>query len=141
MADNPFAAPTRQHRRAPVRTWSGWLGMGSSFAVGRHRVEVETGHWTGLEIYRVDGEERQRTRNLGWHATQRLDVGGHEVAVRGRWYPVMPVTVEVDGVRWIDDLFPQIRWPVRLMASLTAVAMATISASIAYDLWRWVQLG
>ncbi len=118
-----------------------WLSMRSRFRVGGHLVEVETGHWSGLEIYRVDGEERLRKRYLGWHPVEAIEVAGHEVEVSGRWYPFTAVTVDVDGVRRVDDLFPQLRWLVQLIALVSGTLMAVLSASIAWDLWRWSQLG
>lgn len=137
---NPFAAPAPRATHRPLETRSGWLGMASVFRVGSHRIEVETGHWTGLEVYRVDDQERRKTRNLGWHVRETLAVGRHEVVVHGRWYPLRPVRVEVDGVPWIDDLFPQIRRPVWVLSAATLGVMLLLAGSTAWDLWRWWSL-
>lgn len=140
MATNPFAAPADRPTRVPPTTTGDLWGMRSVFQVGRHSVEIETGHWNGTEIYRVDGAEQVRKHNLGWHAGQELQVGRHHVQVHGRWYPLLPVSVQVDGQPFIDDLFPQLRRLTRVIFALAAIAMGGLTASIAYDLIRWFAL-
>lgn len=131
MEANPYAAPSARPARLPMRTsWSLW-GMTSRFRVAGAEVEAETGHWSGLEVYRVDGVEVLRVRNLGWHGKQVLRVEGHDVEVESRWYPLLPVVVRVDGVQRIDRLFPQSRW---IKLGLAAVVTA-ISAVVAVGWW------
>ena len=137
---NPFAAPADRPIRVPPTTTGDFWGMRSVFQVGRHRVEIETGHWNGTEIYRIDGEEQVRKRNLGWHSGETLQVGRHTVHVQGRWYPLLPVTVEVDGHAFIDDLFPQLRRLTRVIGLAAASAMGVLTASIVWDVYRWMQL-
>ena len=129
---NPFAPPDR--RRTPERTWWTPIRMGSAFRVDGHLVEVETHHLSGDERYRVDGVDVVKRRYLGWHSAVDLAVGGRTVGVRSRWYPLLPVVVEVDGRVVIDDLFPQqaiVQWT--LFAPAAAAALL-FTGSIARDL-------
>lgn len=137
-ASDPFAAPAGGRVRPD--THLGLWSMRSSFPVGGSTVEVETTHWTGRETTRVDGVEVLALRNLGWHTEQRLDVGGHAVVVSGRWYPLLPVEVRVDGQPWVDDLFPQL-WPIKAVLATAALPLAVLVASIAWDLARLAGLG
>ncbi len=130
---NPFAP---QPDRIPAETSGNLMGMSSKFEVGGARVEIQTSHWSGTEVYRVDGEEVLRKRNLGWHSRQELQIAGHLVEVSGRWYPFMPVVVRVDGMKRIDDLFPQLRLPLAVLTALLLPVFLILTASIAWDLWR-----
>jgi len=130
---NPFAP---HPERIPTETSGDLWGMRSQFAVGGSTVEVETSHWLGTEVYRVDGAEVRRVRNLGWHSRQALEVDGHTLEVSGRWYPFMPVIVTVDGRKYIDDLFPQLRLPLAVLTAVVMPLFLVLAASIAWDLWR-----
>lgn len=137
MSDaNPFRAPAARLPPVAQRTLS---GMVSRFVVDGVQIEVETTHWSGLEVYRVDGQEVARERNLGWHSRRVLQAGTHRVEVLARWYPFLPVRVEVDGEPYLEDLFPQlgpIKWGI---AAVTVPTAALLVASIVRDLWRlWV---
>jgi len=135
--DHAFAAPVTT---APHTTWISLWAMGSSFLVGGHEVQVVTHHWTGRETYHLDGAEVASVRNLGWHADHTLTVGGHEVRVHGRWYPLLPVGVLVDDQPLLDDLFPQLAW-LKAAVGLPALAVsAVLGLSIAWDLWRLAHL-
>jgi len=136
MAD-PFAAT---NAGIATDTWWNLWSMGSRFHVGRHEIQVDTWHWTGRTVVQVDGVEVYRERNVGWHGHIEVDAGGRRVDIVTRWYPLQPVRVEVDGSAYLDDLFPQVFW-------LQAIGLATVlppallfAGSIAYDLWRMVEL-
>ena len=131
-----FAPPVHDAPRRPDRARLGLSGMVSAFRVGAHEVEVETGHWSGLEIYRVDGKELRRVRNYGWHNTERLEVHGHVVEIESRWYPLLPVVVRVDGHTVLADLFPQLQRVKWVGLALFLPPFLVLSASTAYDLVR-----
>lgn len=104
---DPFAVPDAGPH---LHTWWSPSRMGSRFCVDDVEIEVQTHHWSGVEIYRIDGAEVLRVRNLGWHTRQALDIGGRSVQIVGRWYPLLPVRVTLDDRPLIDDLFPQLWW-------------------------------
>jgi len=131
--DHAFAAPAVTR---PDTTWITPTAMGSTFDVHGHQVEVITHHWTGREAYRVDGGLVASVRNLGWHADHELTVGSAKVRVHGRWYPLLPVAVEVDGQPAIDDLFPQLAWLKVALGLPVVLISAALGVSILYDLWR-----
>lgn len=134
MSPDAFAAPDR-HRR-PRATWWTLRAMGSTVDVGGHRLEVVTHHWTGDESYAVDGRVVATARNLGWHADRTVPVGPHEVRIVTRWYPLLPVVLEVDGQPWVDDLFPQLIW-LKALGGAPVLALAILfGTSITWDLWR-----
>ena len=112
--------------------------MGSSCRVAGRWVEVEYTHWTGLEIYRVDGLEVRRERSLGWHGTQSLEVGGREVRLVSRWYPLLPVHVEVDGTVSIQELFPQLVPAKAVVLGLFVITSVALVAAIVRDVLRVV---
>lgn len=122
-------------RRVPDATWWTPARMGSTFRVGAHRVDVETHHVTGEERYLVDGIEVLARRHLGWHAEVALPVGEHQVLIRSRWYPLLPVEVWVDGRRALDDLFPQQSLGLVLIGLPASAAALAFGASIVRDLW------
>ena len=103
--------------------------MGSAFHVGPHEVEVETTHWTGHEVYRVDGEEAHTHHTLGWHSRQELQVGHRQVVIDSRWYPLLPVRVSVDDRPHLGDLFPQLL-AFRVLAISVIVLASGASLSI-----------
>lgn len=124
---NPFAAPTPS---GPLlQTWWSPRAMGSRFWVDGHELEVQTHHWSGTEIYRIDGQQVRRVRNLGWHATEALSVGERSVEIVSRWYPLLPVQVRIDGRPHVDDLFPQL-WPTKL------ALLALVSVGGPWLIWR-----
>ena len=130
---NPFAP---HPERVPAVTAGSLWGMRSAFDISGTPFEVETSHWSGTEIYRIRGDEVLRVRNLGWHAKQTFDVNGHQVEITGRWYPLLPVMVTVDGKVRIHDLFPQLRVPISIAVAVVLPVFLVLSASIAWDLWR-----
>jgi len=136
MAD-PFSAPTAG---IATDTWWDLWSMGSRIRVGAHEVRVDTWHWTGTSVVQVDGKEAHRERNMGWHGHMEVDAGPHRVAIVTRWYPLQPVRVEVDGAPHLDDLFPQVFWLQAIGAALVLPPALMFAGSIAYDLWRMVEL-
>jgi hypothetical protein len=137
VSANPYAAPATGR---PDDTWWNLWSMGSTLAVGPHRVEARTWHWTGLSTIQVDGVEVHRERNMGWHAQIEVPVGGHQLQIITRWYPIQPVQVRLDDILWVDDLFPQIGW-LKAIGALTVLPFVVVfSGSITYDIWRMVQL-
>ncbi len=123
------------HRVPDQWTVSIW-GMRSAVSVGGHIFEVETSHWSGSEVYRIDGLEVRRLRNLGWHADQRFELGAGTVRVVGRWYPLLPVEVRVDDQVVIDELFPALAWIRVVLATVVGPLMMLLGASIVWDLVR-----
>ncbi len=131
---NPFDAPGGGH--IVPNTSLGWLGMRSSFEVQGVRIEVRTSHWSGREETRIDGQGVRSVRNLGWHSEQAHLIGGHQLRIVSRWYPLLPVQVHLDGEQVVDDLFPQL-WPIKVALMAVLLPLLTVLVgSTAWDLLR-----
>lgn len=146
MDINPYEAPREPPDPPTADDGGSFAGMWARFTIQSpepHDVEVYCSRWTGLEVYRIDGQVRLRTRSFGISATRRFDVGDignageterHVLEIHITSLPWWSGSATLDEQPVIGELFPGERRHVVIGFAIVATAVVGL---LSYWAWRW----